>query len=174
MNKHMNIICHNCLSSNFPGIRYVCCECENFNLCQACKEKSNISHNKDHAFVQINKPVKNDIKNYKNLFRPNKIFMSINRGPFEVTFEINNKGKNSLKGCYFLPIKTDKKYLKCKKEIIKQDIKPDEKMRMNLNIDFNDEDEDDNQDVYEGYYRLFTDEGVPFGDILYLQVVIED
>ena len=44
----------------------------------------------------------------------------------------------------------------------------------NLNIDFNDEDEDDNQDVYEGYYRLFTDEGVPFGDILYLQVVVDD
>ena len=47
-------------------------------------------------------------------------------------------------------------------------------MRMNLNIDFNDEDEEDNQDVYEGYYRLFTDEGIPFGDILYLQVVVED
>ena len=174
MDKHMNIICHNCLSSNFTGIRYVCCECENFNLCQACKNKPNISHNKAHAFVQIKKPAKNDIKDYKNLFRPSKIFMSINKGPFEVTFELNNKGKKSLKGCYFLSIKADRKYLRCKKEVIKQDIKPDEKMRMNLSINFNDEDEDENQDLYEGYYRLFTDEGIPFGDILYLQVYIED
>ena len=173
MDKHMNVICHNCLSSNFSGIRYVCCECENFNLCQACKDKPNISHNKSHGFIQINKPVKNDIKDYKNLFRPNKIFMSIIKKPFEITFEINNKGKKSIKGCYFLSIKTDKKYLKCNKEIIKQDVKPDEKMRMNLTVYF-DDGEDSNQDVYEGYFRLFTDEGIPFGDVLFLQVVTED
>ena len=122
MDKHMNIICHNCLSSNFPGIRYVCCECDNFNLCQQCKEKSNIMHNKEHAFVQITKPVRNDIKNYKNLFRPNKIFMSSGREPFQITYEINNIGNKSLKGCYFLSIKTSNKYLKCKKEVIKDDI----------------------------------------------------
>ena len=45
---------------------------------------------------------------------------------------------------------------------------------MNLTINFNNDDEDDNQDVYEGYFRLFTEEGVPFGDILYLQDVIEE
>ncbi len=176
MDKHMNIICHNCLSSNFPGIRYICCECDNFNLCQACKEKSNIMHNKEHAFVQITKPVRNDIKDYKNLFRPNKIFMSSGREPFEITYEINNIGNKNLKGCYFLSIKTSKKYLKCKKEVIKEDIRTGEKKRMHLTIAFNnnDDDEDDNQDVYEGYFRLFTEEGVPFGDILYLQDVIED
>ena len=45
---------------------------------------------------------------------------------------------------------------------------------MELVIDFNDNDEDDTLDVYEGFFRLFTDEGIPFGDILYVQVVIED
>ena len=174
MDKHMNIICHNCLSSNFPGIRYVCCECNNFNLCQKCKDKSNIMHNKEHAFVQIKKPVKNDIKNYNNLFRPNKIFMSNSKEPFEITFELNNKGNNNLKGCYFLSIKTSSKYLTCKKEVIKYDIKKDEKKRMNLTIFFKEDDDDDNQDLYEGYFRLFTDEGIPFGDILYLQLLIED
>ena len=175
MDKHMNVICHNCLSSNFSGIRYACVECENFNLCQACKDKANISHNKSHGFIQINKPVKNDIKNYKNLFRPNKIFMSSGREPFEITYEINNIGTRSLKGCYFLSIKTSKKYLTCKKEVIKDDIKTGEKKRMNLTINFNhDDDDDDNQDVYEGFFRLFTEEGVPFGDILYVQDVIED
>ncbi len=73
----------------------------------------------------------------------------------------------------FLSIKTDKKYLKCNKEVIKQDVKPDKKIRMNLTIYFND-DGDSNQDVYEGYFRLFTDEGIPFGDVIFLQVVTED
>ena len=36
-----------------------------------------------------------------------------------------------------------------------------------------DEDEDSSQDVYEGYYRLFTEEGIPFGDILYIQVITD-
>ena len=27
---------------------------------------------------------------------------------------------------------------------------------------------------YEGYFRLMTPEGVPFGDILYLKVIIRD
>ena len=174
MDKHINVICHNCLSSNFTGIRYVCCECDNFNLCQKCKENSNIVHNKDHSFVQINKPVKNNIQNYNNLFRPNKILLSNNKEPFNITFEIYNKGNNTLKGCYFSAIKTSKDHLKCKKEIIKDDIRKEQKKRMDLTIDFNDYDEDDTLDVYEGYFRLFTDEGIPFGDILYLQVVIED
>ena len=49
----------------------------------------------------------------------------------------------------------------------------EEKMRMNLTVYF-DDGEDSNQDVYEGYFRLFTDEGIPFGDVLFLQVVTED
>ncbi len=174
MDKHINVICHNCLSSNFTGIRYVCCECDNFNLCQSCKENSNIVHNKDHAFVQINKPVKNNIQNYKSLFRPNKILLSNNKEPFNITFEINNKGTHSLKGCYFSSIKTSKDHLICKKETIKEDVRKDQKIRMELVIDFNDNDEDDTLDVYEGFFRLFTDEGIPFGDVLYVQVVIED
>ena len=125
----MNIICHNCLSSNFPGIRYVCCECDNFNLCQACKEKANIMHNKEHAFVQITKPVKNDIKNYKNLFRPNKILLNNSKESFDINFEILNKGKNNLKGCYISSIKASKDYLKCVKKVITEDIKTDEKKK---------------------------------------------
>jgi hypothetical protein len=50
---------------------------------------------------------------------------------------------------------------------------------MKLTIVFQDNDDDDSedeapQDVYEGYFRIFTEEGVPFGDILYLQVITDD
>ena len=175
MLKHVNVICHNCLSSNFTGPRYLCCECDNFNLCQSCKENSNIVHDKDHAFVKINKPAKIDTKDYKNLFRPNKIFLNnANKEPFEVSFEILNKGKKNLKGCYISSIKASNEYLKSVKTIITEDIKNEEKKRVKLMIKFQeDEDEDSVQDVYEGYYRLFTEEGIPFGDILYIQVITD-
>ena len=64
------------------------------------------------------------------------------------------------------------------KKVITEDIKTDEKKRMKLTIVFQEEDEDDDdespQDVYEGYFRIFTEEGVPFGDILYLQVIADE
>ena len=177
MEKHSNVVCHNCLSSNFVGDRYICCECDNFNLCQNCKANSNVSHNKEHGFVKISKPAQIDIKNYKYLFRPNKILLNNSKESFDINFEILNKGKNNLKGCYISSIKASKDYLKCVKKVITEDIKTDEKKRIKLSIIFeedDDEDEDSPQDVYEGYYRLFTEEGIPFGDILYLQVIAED
>ena len=167
--------CNNCTNTNVTGTRYICCECPNFILCQKCKEKSNIVHNKDHAFVQINKPIKIDIKKFNNFFRPNKFLFNNSREPFDINFEILNKGENNLKGCYITSIKASKKYLRCVKKVINEDVKNNEKIRMKLTIVFNEEDDDDStQDVYEGYYRLFSAEGVPFGDILYIQVITDD
>ena len=176
MENHANVICHNCLSSNFSGTRYICCECDNFNLCQNCKENSNISHNSEHAFVKITKPAQLDIKDFKNLFRPNKILLNNPRESFEISFEVLNKGKNNLKGCYISSIKANKEYLRCAKKVITEDVKSDEKIRVKLNIIFEEEDEENenSQDVFEGYYRCFTEEGIPFGDVLYLQVIVED
>ena len=129
MEGHINVICHNCLASNFTGPRYICCECENFNLCQKCKENSNLSHNSDHAFVKITKPAKIDIKNYKTLFRPNKMLLNNPKESFDITFDILNKGENNLKGCYITSIKARNDYLKCVKKVITEDVEYNEKVR---------------------------------------------
>ena len=174
MEPHTNVICHNCLASNFTGARYICCECDNFNLCQNCKENSNISHNADHAFVKITKPAKMDIKNFKNLFRPNKMLLNNPKESFDIHFELVNKGENNLKGCYITSIKARKDYLRCVKKVITEDVESNQKIRTKLKIIFEEDDDDeDSQDVYEGYYRLFTEEGSPFGDVLYLQVITD-
>ena len=179
MEEHTNVVCHNCLESNFKGTRYICCECENFNLCQKCKENTNLVHNKDHAFVKLTKPAKIDIKNYNSIFRPSKILLNNSKENFDITFEVLNKGQNNLKGCYISFIKASQEYLRCIKKVITEDIKPDEKKRLKLTVVFQEKDEEEEedeppQDVFEGYYRIFTEEGVPFGDILYLQVIIDD
>ena len=36
------------------------------------------------------------------------------------------------------------------------------------------DDEDNELDYYEGYFRLMTRQGIPFGDILYIKVNIEE
>ena len=172
---HNNIICHNCLQSNFSGQRYICCECENFNLCQKCKESPDFVHDQEHAFVKISKPVKLDIKKFKNLFRPNKILLTNTKNSFDISFDLSNIGSENLKGCYLTSIKASNEYLTCTKKVINEDILPGEKKRIDLTINFQiEEDEEQPHDVYEGYFRLFNKEGIPFGDILYLQVITED
>lgn len=42
---------------------------------------------------------------------------------------------------------------------------------------FEDDDEEEEitpLDEYEGYFKLMTPEGIPFGDIFYLKVIIEN
>ena len=61
---HINIICNNCLTPNFNGARYICCECNNFNLCEYCQKNARVEHNSNHTFIKCNNPVENDIQNH--------------------------------------------------------------------------------------------------------------
>ena len=87
----------------------------------------------------------------------------------------SNIGSENLKGCYLTSIKASNEYLTCTKKVINEDILPGGKKRIDLTINFQiEEDEEEPDDVYEGYFRLFNKEGIPFGDTLYLQVITED
>ena len=81
-----------------------------------------------------------------------------------------------LKGCFISPIRFGKKYLSCSKEVISEEFKPGEKKSIEMNITFYEENEEHFQylDQYIGYYRLMTEKGIPFGDILYIQLDIKD
>jgi hypothetical protein len=60
--KHNHIICCNCFEQDFIGNRYVCSECNNYNLCQKC-EKSLFEkeiHDREHTFIQIKEPIEVD------------------------------------------------------------------------------------------------------------------
>ena len=65
----------------------------------------------------------------------------------------------------------------CSKKTIDETIVNGEKSKLSLFITFEDETDDENfkpLEQYEGYFRLMTEEGIPFGDILYLQVNIDN
>ena len=73
--------------------------------------------------------------------------------------------------CFLSPIRFGKNYFGCLKTTITDECKNGEKIKLNVFMKF--DDSDDIKDSYEGYFRLMTKEGLPFGDILYVQVMIE-
>ena len=169
---HINIICNNCLNSNFYGIRYVCSECNNFNVCELCKKSPNFTHNNEHTFIKINFPIIDvDIQKYNSIFSPNKLFLKENKY-FQTNIKIVNNGENDLQGCFLSPIRFGKKYLGCIKATILEHTKRGEIATLkDVLIKFEDEDESEREDEYEGYFRLMTKQGIPFGDILYIRVI---
>jgi hypothetical protein len=172
---HVNVICNNCLSSNFSGIRYICSECNNYNLCEDCKDNAVINHNPDHTFIQLHYQVLVDIQKYNSIFAPNKLLIKNKYEPFEIKVQIVNNGNTSLQGCFISQIRFGKKYLGCLKKTITTKCDTGDKVELDLLLKFEDDDEEEIEvlDSYEGYFRLMTEEGIPFGDILHIKLLIE-
>jgi len=55
---HMGVGCDNCGSKNFPGIRYKCTVCKNYDLCEKCAAQLHLGDKKfhDHALLKIPYP----------------------------------------------------------------------------------------------------------------------
>ena len=172
---HINVVCNNCFSSNFNGLRYMCCECDNYNLCEFCKKDVHITHKPEHTFIKFNSPVKLDIQKYNCIFSPNKILIKQKLDPFEFDINIINNGEIDLKGCFFSPIRFGNNYLGCiKKSIIEKCEKGDKVTLKNVLIKFDEDELEENiNNFYEGYFRLMTIEGIPFGDILYIKFIVD-
>lgn len=170
---HIDIICNNCLTSNFSGVRYICSECNNFNICEYCYEKANFSHKPNHFFIKVNYPVSVDIQKYNSILSPNRMLLKQTHEPFEVNIDIINNGEESLQGCFLSPIRFGKNYLGCLKTTITDKCNEGDKVSIKPLIKFEDANNVDPLDEYEGYLRLMTEEGIPFGDIIYIHVTIE-
>lgn len=48
--KHPNIICDGCAKAGIAGIRFVCAQCNNYDLCAFCYGQD--LHDLDHIFVR--------------------------------------------------------------------------------------------------------------------------
>ena len=168
---NINVICNNCLSSNFSGARYICAECNNFNLCEFCQEKARLVHNKEHTFIRLNEPVYDNIEKYNCIFSPNKMLLNKKYEPFEIDIDIMNNGDEDLQECFLSPIRFGKNYFECLKTTITDECENGQKISLNVFMKFDDSEEI--KDSYEGYFRLITKEGLPFGDVLYIKVIIE-
>lgn len=169
--SHINTICNNCLSINFFGYRYICSYCDNYNLCYQCYKAYN--HNKEHNFILFKKQiVAEDINKYDNKISPNsQIFKNIKES-FDINFKIANTGEKDFSKCYITYIKFDKNFLYCEKYVFEDKFEKSESKDITLKIYFNENDNFNiNFNTFEGDFRMFTKQGIPFGDILKIKVI---
>lgn len=176
---HIHIFCNHCQRGNFFGFRYMCAECNNYNLCEECYSNDIYTHDKEHTFIRIKKPFEAEDTNlniYNCIFSPNRIYEKRELNVFDLNVEIVNNGTADLNGCFISPIRFGKNYLGCTKETINEEVKTGGKVNIQLGIIFFDDFNEDLQqfDQYIGYFRLMTDKGIPFGDILYVQLDIKN
>lgn len=165
--KNNNIICNLCLDIDFIGPRYVCSFCNNYNLCRKCFFSGD--HNPEHNFILFKRSIKDsNILKYNNKFSPcSEIFQNI-YDSFEVNFKVANIGEKDLQNCYLINIKYTGNYLCCEKYIISEKLEKNKIKEIKLKINFIDK--SDKVGIFEGYFRMFTEKGEPFGDILKVRV----
>ena len=165
---HKGIICSNCFKNDFTGKRFICAECDNYNLCQECEKisKEKEIHQREHVLIQINKSLNDDNLNYNNIIgKYQKEFQNVDKS-FKFEFTLVNNGENDLQNCYFLPVRYGEAYLICDSQKIKESIQKGKNSKINLNVK-----SPQNIGYFEGYFRMFTPNGLPFGDIINIKVM---
>ncbi len=54
---HEGIECDNCGAKSFEGTRYLCANCDYYNLCEKCYTGEKFSHTKTHVFLRLPEPL---------------------------------------------------------------------------------------------------------------------
>ena len=168
--RHENVICNGCYKKNFTGIRYICSECRNYNLCQECQKNfmNHQIHSREHTLIRVNKPINDEnLINYNNLFGNNNKIIQTDGTSFKFDLSVVNTGENKLKNCYLAPVRFGDEYLSCLPKKIEEEMNRNDKCELEIVISINLEE----RGVYEGYFRMFTPKGLPFGDLLKVKAV---
>ena len=168
---HKDIICNNCFKTPISGKRFVCAECNNYNLCQDCEKLlyKNQLHDRKHIFIQVNKPLlgnENTVLNYNNMISNNNQEIKNVQEDFQLPLDFINNGETDLKNCYVLPIRYGDEYLTCPPAVISESVEMNYNNSINLDIKI----PQNNKKYYEGYFRMFTPNGLPFGQIFFIRV----
>ena len=168
--QHKNIICSYCFKINFNGNRYVCCECDNFNLCEDCENKkcqNYIFHNSNHIFIRIYEPIDLDSNKYDNIIEGNNQILELHNDVALAKITVINTGVESLKDCFISPICFGNPYLGGKRIKIDQDILRNGKIDLIIQIESNKEyNERLESRHFISTWRMFTKEGIPFGNVI--------
>ena len=157
---------------NFYGYRYICSYCNNYNLCNKCYHLGN--HDPSHNFILFRNPLEKDedILKYDAKFNPSsKILRNVKDIP-KIKFTLANTGQKDLENCYIGYIKLDKNHLWCDRIKIEK-IERNSKKTIEEFILKYDNEENNTFNIFEGHFRMFTENGIPFGDILKVRIINE-
>ena len=167
---HKNIICNNCFENNIKGKRFICAECNNYNLCQECEKifYQKQIHDREHTLIQVNKALneEDNIYKYNNIIgNTNQVFKNVPLS-FPIEFSVVNCGKEDLQDCYILPVRYGEEYLSCIPKKISDSVIRNISIKINLVVRV-----PKNKGYFEGYFRMFTPSGLPFGNTLCVKVL---
>ena len=172
--KHRDIICSNCFEKDFIGNRYMCSECNNYNLCQKC-EKCLIEkeiHDREHTFIQLKDPIQaDDYFEYNNIIGNyiKEINNISNKGNYyDLKITIINNGKKDIKDCCILPVRYGDEYLFCECRKIRDSVIPGKTYDIQLKLKI----PKNNKGVYRGYFRMFSPQRLPFGDVIFVKLCL--
>lgn len=170
--EHENIICNNCYKKDFHGKRFICSECNNYNLCQDCEKNfyQKQIHNREHTLIQVNKSLNDELYKYNNIIGNNNQEFKNVPSSFQLEISIINSGENDLKNCYILPVRFGDEYLTCNPKIITDEIQRNMSLKVILVVRV----PQNNKGYFEGYFRMFTPGGLPFGNVLCVKVLNGD
>ena len=166
--KHDNVICSNCFKKDFCGKRFICSECDNYNLCQDCEKilHEKEIHPREHVLIQVTKCLNEDIFKYNNIIgNYRKEFINVDES-FNFEFVMINNGENNLQNCYILPIRYGEEYLFCKSKKITDSIQRSANSKISLEVKVPKKD-----GYFEGFFRMFTPNGIPFGNVINIKVL---
>ena len=172
---HKNIICNNCFKTNFIGFRFICTECDRFNLCENCellKTQLIIEHNPNHLFIQIPTPVNEELLFYNNIIERKNQLIKVNVGDIKTKnikpyVIIHNTGENSFKNCILYPICYGEGYILGDIIKITEDIKKNDSIKIEIKLD-------EFHDSGVSKWRMITENGVPFGEVIYLTLIVDE
>ena len=170
---HKNVICNNCFKKDIKGKRFICAECNNYNLCQDCEQifYQKQIHQREHTLIQVNKALSDenmdDLYNYSNIIGNNNQEFKNVPSSFQLEINFINNGENDLKDCYILPVRFGDEYLKCNPKVITDEVQRSVPVKISLVVRV----PQNNKGYFEGYFRMFTPHGLPFGDVLCVKVL---
>lgn len=163
------VCCKECFRTNFEGIRYLCAECDNFNICETCERRK--PHKPDHILIRISGTIEQDQESWSSDFIENDQRRLIKfTKDSEKVFEVKmiNDGIYSWIKSFLLPIAYGEKYVWGKKVEI-PNTAPNDQVSVKLKFDV----EPNKKGRFTSKWRLFKENGIPFGKILEFEVEIE-
>ena len=170
--EHENVVCNNCFKKDFHGKRFICSECNNYNLCQECEKifYQKQIHNREHTLIQVNKSLTDQLFKYNNIIGNNNQEFKNIPSSFQLEISIINSGENDLKNCYILPVRFGDEYLTCNPKIVNDEVQRNMSLKIVLVVRVPQK----NKGYFEGYFRMFTPTGMPFGNVLCVKVLNGD
>ena len=185
---HLGIKCNNCGTENIKGIRYKCCNCPEYNLCQKCE--NDIEHIPSHIFLKIRRPI-SDVE----LDSGNKITKYIYKnGDYDysvddknIIFSFGNKENDILvkqitltnngyvdwkNGAIFKCLPESE--LKGKDFIIENNVNINDAINIEIIFENFKKDLKVFKDEYEVYYQMFNSEDEAFGNITKFKVIFKN